>query len=194
MKKILLGTTAIAVAGFVVGSAATANAADPISVGINGYWKNAMAMINEDGEDGNLADNRNSHTVGSDVEFSLSGSTTLDNGITVGFNAQLEGGNDAAAGDSEAFDEQWMWLSGSFGQLDIGKVESARHSHGVTFGGGAASNFGVNSPFFLFGADGGFFGTRTNTDGIGAEDSFTLRYSMPSFNGLNIGVSYVLIV
>ena len=77
MKKVLLGTTAIAVAGFVAGSAATANAADPISVGINGYWKNAMAMINEDSESGNLADARNSHAVGQDVEMSLSGSTKV---------------------------------------------------------------------------------------------------------------------
>ncbi|MBE03511.1 MAG: hypothetical protein CMD67_00055, partial [Gammaproteobacteria bacterium] len=71
MKKVLLGTTAIAVAGFVVGSAATANAAEPISVGINGYWKSAMAMINEDNDNGNLSDARNSHALGSDVEMSL---------------------------------------------------------------------------------------------------------------------------
>lgn len=190
MKKVLLGTTAIAVAGFVVGSAATANAAEPISVGINGYWKSAMAMINEDNDNGNLSDARNSHALGSDVEMSLSGATTLDNGLTVGFNAQLEGGNDAAAGSGEAFDEAWFYFSGAFGELRMGKVESARQQAGVTFGGGAASNFGVNSPFFIFGNGGGNLFTRTNDDGIGNEDNVKLVYALPSFNGVNLAVSY----
>ena len=190
MKKVLLGTTAIAVAGFVVGSAATANAAEPISVGINGYWKSAMAMINEDNDDGNLSDARNSHALGSDVEMSLSGATTLDNGLTVGFNAQLEGGNDAAVSSGEAFDEAWFYFSGAFGELRMGKVESARQQAGVTFGGGAASNFGVNSPFFIFGNGGGNLFTRTNDDGIGNEDNVKLVYALPSFNGVNLAVSY----
>jgi len=190
MKKVLLGTTAIAVAGFVVGSAATANAAEPISVGINGYWKSAMAMINEDNDNGNLSDARNSHALGSDVEMSLSGATTLDNGLTVGFNAQLEGGNDAAAGSGEAFDEAWFYFSGAFGELRMGKVESARQQAGVTFGGGAASNFGVNSPFFIFGNGGGNLFTRTNDDQIGNEDNVKLVYALPSFNGVNLAVSY----
>ena len=190
MKKVLLGTTAIAVAGFVVGSAATANAAEPISVGINGYWKSAMAMINEDNDDGNLSDARNSHALGSDVEMSLSGATTLDNGLTVGFNAQLEGGNDAAVSSGEAFDEAWFYFSGAFGELRMGKVESARQQAGVTFGGGAASNFGVNSPFFIFGNGGGNLFTRTNDDGIGNEDNVKLVYALPSFNGVNLAGSY----
>ena len=190
MKKVLLGTTAIAVAGFVVGSAATASAAEPISVGINGYWKSAMAMINEDNDDGNLSDARNSHALGSDVEMSLSGATTLDNGLTVGFNAQLEGGNDAAVSSGEAFDEAWFYFSGAFGELRMGKVESARQQAGVTFGGGAASNFGVNSPFFIFGNGGGNLFTRTNDDGIGNEDNLKLLYALPSFNGVNLAVSY----
>ena len=190
MKKVLLGTTAIAVAGFVVGSAATANAAEPISVGINGYWKSAMAMINEDNDNGNLSDARNSHALGSDVEMSLSGATTLDNGLTVGFNAQLEGGNDAAAGSGEAFDEAWFYFSGAFGELRMGKVESARQQAGVTFGGGAASNFGVNSPFFIFGNGGGNLFTRTYDDQIGNEDNVKLVYALPSFNGVNLAVSY----
>ena len=190
MKKVLLGTTAIAVAGFVVGSAATANAAEPISVGINGYWKSAMAMINEDNDNGNLSDARNSHALGSDVEMSLSGATTLDNGLTVGFNAQLEGGNDAAVSSGEAFDEAWFYFSGAFGELRMGKVESARQQAGVTFGGGAASNFGVNSPFFIFGNGGGNLFTRTNDDGIGNEDNVKLVYALPSFNGVNLAVSY----
>jgi len=190
MKKVLLGTTAIAVAGFVVGSAATASAAEPISVGINGYWKSAMAMINEDNDDGNLSDARNSHALGSDVEMSLSGATTLDNGLTVGFNAQLEGGNDAAVSSGEAFDEAWFYFSGAFGELRMGKVESARQQAGVTFGGGAASNFGVNSPFFIFGNGGGNLFTRTNDDGIGNEDNVKLVYALPSFNGVNLAVSY----
>jgi len=43
MKKVLLGTTALAVAGMVAGGAANA-AEEPITAGIGGYYKAAMPL------------------------------------------------------------------------------------------------------------------------------------------------------
>ena len=88
-KTLLLGTTALVAAGFAVSSVAQAE--EPISAGISGYYKAALGLINQDDADGEAADNNDSIALGQDLEISIGGSTTLDNGLTAGFNAQIEG-------------------------------------------------------------------------------------------------------
>lgn len=190
MKKVLLGTTALAVAGMVAGGAA--NAADePITAGVSGYYKAAMAFLSEDNDAGQFADNKNSHALGQDIEITISGSTTLDNGITVGFQANIEGNTDGTT-DSEALDERWLYFRGSFGQIQVGSTESARQSM-TNFAPNGAWNFGVNTPFFIFANPGngaGFFNVRTYDDGLGTEDNLKLIYHTPTFNGFRLAASY----
>lgn len=189
MKKVLLGTTALAVAGMVAGGAANA-AEEPITAGIGGYYKAAMAFLNEDNDSGQFADNRNSHALGQDIEIGISGSTTLDNGITVGFVANIEGNTDATA-DSAALDERWLFFRGSFGQFRVGSTESARQEM-TNFAPNGAWNFGVNTPFFIFANPGNntFFNVRTYDDGLGTEDNIKVIYFTPTFNGFRLGASY----
>jgi hypothetical protein len=187
-KKLLLGTTVLVAAG--IATTGVAQAEEPIQAGISGYFRTAMGLIDQDAGDGNFADGAQSHTLGTDIEITVSGSTTLDNGITAGFGANIEG-NGAAAG-SAALDERHIYFTGGMGDIKIGQIESARQSL-TQFSASGNYNFGINSPFFIFsnpGNSAGFFNVRTYDDGIGDEDNLKLVYFTPTFNGFRLGVSY----
>jgi len=185
-KTLLLGTTALFAAGVVMGGVAQAD--DHLKASIGGYFKSAMGVVSQDNADGEFADGNLSTAFANSVELSVGGSTTLDNGLTAGFNVQI---------DSGAFDERHVFFSSpSFGQIQAGQIESARQqmtnfSPGASYGG-----FGVNSPHFIFGNPGNggtglpFANVRTYDDGLGDEDNMKLIYFSPTFNGLRIGLSY----
>jgi len=102
-KKLLLGTTALIAAGVATGGVAQA-AEDPITASIGGYFKSAMGFVSQDDSDGEFANSNGSTNLGNDIEISVSGSTTLDNGITAGFSANIEGNGSGT--DSAALDER----------------------------------------------------------------------------------------
>jgi len=182
-KTLLLGTTALMAAGLVASGAAQA-AEEPITVGLSGYFLSAAAAINENNADGEFADNSLATAVDTSSEISVGGSTTFDNGITVGVNVQL---------DPAGFDERHAFFSGSFGQILVGQIEGARQQMTNFAPGASSGGMGVNSPHFAFGNGGigGAFATvRTYNDGLGNEDAVKLVYFSPTFNGLRIGVSY----
>jgi len=186
-KKLLLGTTALIAAG--VATSGVAQAEEAITAGISGYFRSAIAVISQDDADGELANTDSSITQSNDIEIGVGGSTTLDNGITVGFNANIEGNGGGAEG-SAALDERYVFFNGSFGQIQLGQVESARQAM-TGFAPSGNYNFGVNSPFFIHGNAGGpFFNVRTYDDGLGNEDSIKMVYYSPSFNGFKFGASY----
>jgi len=191
-KTILLGTTALIAAGVVTSGVAQA-AEEPITASIGGYYRSAMGVVSQDNGDGEFANGNHSMAFGNDIEISVSGSTTLDNGITAGFNAMIEGN---AGGDgSESLDERHVFFRGSFGQLRIGQTESARQEM-TNFAPNGNYNFGVNTPFFIFGNPGNggtglpFANVRTYDDGLGSEDGIKLLYFSPTFNGFRLGMSY----
>jgi hypothetical protein len=190
-KKLLLGTTALIAAG--VATSGVAQAEEAITAGISGYFRSAIAVISQDDADGELANTDSSITQSNDIEIGVGGSTTLDNGITVGFNANIEGNGGGAEG-SAALDERYVFFNGSFGQIQLGQVESARQAM-TGFAPSGNYNFGVNSPFFIHGNPGNtafvpFANVRTYDDGLGNEDSIKMVYYSPSFNGFKFGASY----
>ncbi len=180
--------------------------AEPVTVGVGGYYR--VALGNLDGSDGMGEPEQNTQRVafGQDSELNIGGSTTLDNGMSVGvaINLEIRDGNDDGGhnlggslsrdahphvGDGDGgdgADESHIWFEGAFGRIQIGAIESARQQN-VTFAPNGASNFGVNSPFFTFAAGSWL---ATYEDGIGNEDSMKLVYSTPSFNGFQLGLSY----
>lgn len=189
MKKVLLGTTALVAASVAMGSVAQAE--EPISVGVGGYYRAAMAFINQDNADGEPADGNHSIALAQDIEISISGSTTLDNGITVGVNFLIEG-NSSGGTSSNSLDERFLFFRGGFGQIRVGSTESARQEM-TNFAPSGAYNFGVNTPFFQMANPGngaGIFNVRTYSDGLGVEDSLKLVYFSPTFNGFRVGASY----
>ena len=191
-KTLLLGTTALIAAGFV--SSGVAQAEEAITAGISGYFRSAIAAVSQDSADTQFANGNQSFTQSNDIEIGIGGSTTLDNGITVGFKANIEGNGGGAEG-SAALDERYVFFNGSFGQIQVGQVESSRQAM-TNFAPNGNYNFGVNSAFFLHGNPGNggtgqpFANVRTYSDGLGNEDSIKMVYYTPSFNGFKFGASY----
>ena len=184
MKKLLLGTTALIAAGAFVGAAQAADddmMAGPVTVGVAGYATAVVAFVSDG--DGGTRDQEVNHV----YEIAVSGSTTLDNGITVAVHGQL--GTSGQYTDSEAsrpFDETHITLSGSFGSLRIGRTESAAFNSTVAApGAGIGGMLGVNYSWFAGGV-----GSVNTYSGIGVEDAAKLVFTTPSFNGVTIGASY----
>ena len=188
-KQFLLGTTALIAAGLMAGGVAqVAQAAEePISMGIGGYYRTAILFASQDNATGEIADNNDSMALATDIELTVSGSTTLDNGITAGFTMQLTG--NANAQGSDTLDERHLFFRGGFGEVRLGSTESARQAMASNTPTGNW-NIGVNSPFFQAGTGGGLVTVRTGDDGLGNEDSIKLMYFSPTFNGFRFGTSY----
>ena len=179
MRKVLLGTTAlVAAAAFASIGAAQADEmmGGPVTVGVAGYTTGAIGFAS-DGDDGTRG-----QQVFNVFEFAVSGSTTLDNGITVSVSGQVG----RSAGTDEAMDEHHTTLSGSFGSLRIGRTESAAFNATVPApGAGIGGMLGANYSWFTVAVPG------VNTySGIGAEDAMKVVYTTPNFNGLTLGASY----
>ena len=185
MKKLLLGTTALIAAGAFVGAAQAGDdemMAGPVTVGIAGYTVGAIGINSTDMvEDATGAPHpARGEEVFHVYEFAVSGSTTLDNGITVAVHSQLG----SSAGPA-IFDEQHITMSGSFGSLRIGRTESAA-SNATIFapGAGLGGSFGVNYSWYSPAA-----ATVNTFSGI-VEDAQKVVFTSPNFNGLTIGLSY----
>ena len=184
MKKLLLGTTALIAAGAFVGAAQAADdemMAGPVTVGVAGYTTAAVGFAS-DSDDATRGQEIN-HV----YEIAVSGSTTLDNGITVAVHGQLgTSGQYTASEASRPFDETHITMSGSFGSLRIGRTESAAFNATVAApGAGIGGMLGVNYIWFSTAVP-----TVNTYSGIGVEDAAKVVYTTPNFNGVTLGMSY----
>lgn len=190
MKKLLLGTTALVAAGVLTGQA---QAADPVSLSLGGYYRTAIGAV-FDGDEDNAATGeggvgRHSYYHEQDVEVHFTGETTLDNGLTVGVNIQLEG--QTQGGDQ--IDETWAFVSGSWGQLRVGDEDSVTYN--FAYIAPYVGLFGPTTPWFAFSnagnTAGNIIGASTNFEIFDlAGDATKLYYTTPDFNGFQLGVSY----
>ncbi|WP_417803526.1 porin [Thalassospira lucentensis] len=119
MKKILFASSAIAAVAF----AGQASASEPIKLSLGGYMEQWVGFSDEDrpGSDG-----RN-NAFQSDTEVYFDGETILDNGIQVGAHIELEGET-----STDQVDEQFLYVSGGFGRIEMGKNDGAADAMGVT--------------------------------------------------------------
>lgn len=172
MKKILLGSTAIVAAGLL---AQPAMASDPIKLDVKGYYQNLVTY--SDTDRGNTHDFQFRH----EGEVFFIGSTKLDNGLTVGFDAQLEIVNVNAAGGRH-MDETYLWLEGGFGKVILGAENSAAYlTH-------------VGAPSFGLGFDDRNFGVLDLNGGRTRQglsnDNNKGTYLTPRIAGFQAGISY----
>jgi predicted porin len=190
MKQTLLATTALAA----ISMANTVNAAE-WDVRVGGYFEQILAFSSANSPAGSDFDGVD---VSTDAEIHFKPSITLDNGLKIGVNIQLEAFD--AAGDT--IDESFVSIKGSFGEVLIGSENSAGYkmtyaAPDVTF---LNINSGSTTTFIPF--SGTVAGISTGDDvfrrtlgttyleNVGNNDASRFTYFTPRFSGFQIGVSY----
>jgi len=187
MKKSLLATTALAALG-AVAVAGPATAAEKIKISVGGYMEQWFGYADSKGSVQADADGFDQQ---SDGEIHFKGSTTLDNGIKIGVNVQLESQSEqndfARQANGDQIDEQFAYVEGSFGRINLGSENAASYlmhygipSHGVGTDSGDHAGW-------IAGFD--FTGARTNGRGPD-NDAEKITYFTPRFSGFQLGASY----
>lgn len=191
MKKLLSGTTALVAAGLLSGGA---YAADPIKISVGGYFAGGIIYQDQDDGIGEPGANTRNHRIEREGEIAFTGSTTLDNGVKVGVNIQLE-----AESSADIIDESFLWFEGSFGKIQFGSEDSA--AVGLNVGTPKPTNFfwGAASPVFSpidcgtnglgFGAGSSCFIGDYSLLGLDG-DQEKITYYSPKLGGFQLGISY----
>jgi len=204
MKKVLLTSTALVAAGMLAFSGGDANAAahakkkmtkkaSKMQIKVGGFFKSTMGFSGQDSKYESTAKattriGYDSFDIKNDSEIYFTGSTKLDNGITVSVVVQLEG-DQVNAG---IIDESYVKLTGAFGDIRIGSTKSAgfvlKHRApvvgAVNHDGGDAKNW-INKP--AANAISVVQGTH-----LGGGDQMKVVYITNKFaGGLRIGASYI---
>ena len=194
MKKILLGTTAIVAAGMIA-SAPSAIAAEKIKLSVGGYMEQWVGYTNNDDA---AAQDFSGFDVKSDSEIHFKGSTTLDNGISVGVNVQLE----ANSNSGDQIDESYLIVKGGFGEINIGSENSAMYKmnyapaeYGISINSGDQTGW-LSTTTNAAGSsisEGGYFRApfgSTYIEPLRANDSEKITYYTPRIEGFQLGLSY----
>jgi outer membrane protein OmpU len=202
MKKLLLGSTALVAGGLM---AAPAMAADPIKIGVGGYYQFFALAGSIEGvyaPDGTSLQYKGLQFI-QEGEIHFIGQSKLDNGTTVGLTVELEGWNPSStastavpSGSVRQIDEAFLFAFGDWGRLEFGSRDQATYR--MYYG----------APSALLGW--GFFQHNTNFNWAsaamlsnpaqGAATFFTIggqfqdvnrvNYFTPRFYGLQVGVGY----
>jgi predicted porin len=201
MKRVLLGTTALAAVGFFAGEAQA-----KFDVTVNGSWNTAYGYVNEDHHrfaattpgNPNNTTQRREQAIDQDWEVHFRAQQTLDNGLIVGGRVELEGATnngtasvDSGSAGNDQIDERWMYFRGGFGEIRVGDEDDARKLKAYTAPDPTGFIFGVNSPTFTFNNLQPNEVTSSNTTIPNLEnDSAKIIYFTPSFGGFQLAVSY----
>jgi predicted porin len=180
MKRVLLGSSALLGLGLLSGPA---TAAEPIKLGIGGYF---LGYGVAGDEDGGAAANRRNHKIARESEIHFKGKTTLDNGLTFGVRVELE-----AEVCADQIDETFMYVEGGFGRIIVGEEDPAPYLMYMGAPKSALPGHGFTVPTFQHAAAGGNAHGAIPTNLINISgDSEKLLYMSPRFAGLQLGVNY----
>ena len=115
MNKLLIGTAAAAL--FV-----SPAVAGPMAVTVGGYYNSVVYSQDVDGTD--------TRDIGihNDAEIIFKGKGKAKNGMEIGFQVQLEA---EGSGESDHIDENYIYVKGDFGKVEIGAENSAAYKQQV---------------------------------------------------------------
>ncbi|MFZ9014871.1 MAG: porin [Alphaproteobacteria bacterium] len=180
MKKSLLATTALAALGAV---AVASPASAKFDVSVSGYMEQWFGYT--DSKESVQA-NSDGFSQFTDSEFFINFSQTLDNGLKIGGQIQVEG---QQTGLGEMIDEQFIYVNGSFGRLELGTDNAAHYrmhygikSNGIGIDEGDAGEWvaGVDRQL-----------RATNLTFVLENDENKVTYFSPRVSGFQVGASYI---
>jgi outer membrane protein OmpU len=202
MKKLLLGSTALVVGGAM---AAPAMAADPIKIGIGGYYTFYALAGNVDSTyafNGSLTTYRG-FAFTQEGEIHFTGQTKLDNGTSVGLTVELEAWNPSTSagiagvnpGGNQMIDEAFLFAFGDWGRVEMGSRDAASYrmyygTPSALIGWGAIQhNHNWANAAMMFNNK-AYGRTMATTITPTWQDVNRINYFTPRFQGLQIGVGY----
>jgi outer membrane protein OmpU len=204
MKKILFATTAMATAGMIAGGAGDAAAAERIAIEVHGFHQQWIVGLDQDFTDtdagrvdrGFKAESVDQKT---NSEICFTGQTTLDNGISVGLQVELEAQAVGAAGLH--IDETFLFLeSERMGQFKLGVEDSVADllhvgppNGGVSVDDGDVVNVGMYVNTALAQSvvlSSTSLGDLSTPGGIRNGDANRIMYTTPRYAGFQAGISY----
>jgi hypothetical protein len=178
MKRVLLYGTALAGAA---ASTTGAEASDGIKLEVGGFFKLTYQGVFDKKSGNHFGNHRNLDAFNHNGEVWFVGETTLDNGLTIGAQVELEA-EDAA----DQIDQSFVYWQGDFGKVQIGSQDKAIANYcllppGATgnFSAFSPNSWGSNDPI---GSNAACVDTENNDQGI--------VYGTPNFAGFQLWVSY----
>jgi hypothetical protein len=166
MRKLLLGTTALAAAATLSANAALAD------VSISGYyeWKYTSTSSDITANDGT--------TFSEDSEIKFSFSIKTDSGFTVDMVVEMES-------DAAGIDESYMSIAGGFGKVVLGQNDGVGDSYGVSM-----EDLPKEEIYAGVGDDNDMVIVNADIDGLSG-DANKISYHLPEMGGLTAGVSFM---
>ena len=180
MRKLLLGTTALAAAATLSANVATADVS----------FSGAMEFTYSSKDTGVASSGSSFDSFASDSDLAITFENKTDSGLTVGMVQKIE---TITAGDASS-DEAYIYVKGGFGSLSFGQDDGAgdqltRTAHdlvgpdALNDGGGTVIGYGVG------GTTGNLADDNADLiDDINDENAIT--YILPTMGGLTVGLSY----
>lgn len=169
MNKLFVGTAA---AALMIAPAA----ANPMKVSVGGYFDTVVLLQDLDGAEAASDVNQEQ-----DAEIHFKGKSKLDNGLTVGFQVQLEGEQ-----NSDQIDEHYIYISGDFGRVTIGAENSAADMLLV----GMDRYLGYKQTNDTFINDLKVTGYSKTRHDFVTGDANKITYVSPRISGLQAGISF----
>ena len=180
MRKLLLGTTALAAAATLSANAALAD----VSISGAYEWSYNSRSSNDTSLDGT--------TFGNDSEIKFTFSNKTDSGLTITAVTELfadgdESGDTAGTTGGNSTDEHSISISGGFGTIKLGNDDSVGDNFGIE----AEDLIAEESTPLRGAADSMTVGILTDTDIRPASgDSNKISYYLPAMGGFTAGVSH----
>jgi hypothetical protein len=167
MRKLLLGTTALAAATTLTANVAVAD------ISISGYyeWKYQSTSSDITANDGT--------TFGSDSEIKFSFSNKTDSGLTIGMVTEM-----LADGGDTTIDEASMSISGGFGKIVLGQNDGASTDYEV-----ASTSLPGEEIYAGVGTDNDMNLVNAAIKNLSG-DSNKISYHLPAMGGLTAGASF----
>jgi len=166
MRKLLLGTTALAAAATLSANVALAD------VSISGYFEWDYSNV-----DSEIAANDGT-AFGQDSEVKMVFTNKTDSGLTIAFQTEFE--TDKAGGGTS--DDNFLSISGGFGKLVLGELDGVMDQYGIAATDLPAEELYVGEPADMV--------TENGDGGVSGGENNKVSYHLPAMGGLTAGISY----
>ena len=187
-KQLMAGTALVAATMFIAGGAVAAEKKmmKP-SISVNGYYEAVVGgILDEDSDtDTSALDTR------TDAEIFFNGRATLDSGVKIHANMQLEGQFTHSA--SDPIDEYSISVSGSFGKIILGGTGGAPVKMLTGYSGSWATGVGETLNFdnaWVPPAHPGPLHYNLQHSRLDTGDAEKVTYISPKFGGFQVGMTY----